>query len=280
MNRKSFDPKYIVVIILVIVVIFLAIVNFTVDGNRKLSAPEKITRDIVLVIQNTVNAPFNFIKSKIDKSKDMKRIYNEYKDLDDIREYTEFIVNQNNELKAEIESLNSLLSIEKSLTQYSYLNANVVMRNSGFWYNTLTIDKGNVNKIAENMAVITKEGLVGRIIKTSYFHSDVKLISDNNINNKIAVKIVNDKEHYGIITGYNTKDNYLVVEGISNTVSIKVGDVVTTSGLGGIFPRGILIGKVVKITTDSFDLAKIIEVTPSADLNNIKHVTILKRVDN
>ena len=67
------------------------------------------------------------------------------------------------------------------------------------------------------------------------------------------------------------------VEGISNTKTVRVGDLVYTSGLGGVFPSGILIGKVESITTDSYDLSKIINVKPSANFENINYVTILKR---
>ena len=67
------------------------------------------------------------------------------------------------------------------------------------------------------------------------------------------------------------------LEGISNTKDVNIGDRVYTSGLGGIFPSGILIGTVSEITTDSYDLAKVIKVKPSADFSDINYVSILKR---
>ena len=70
------------------------------------------------------------------------------------------------------------------------------------------------------------------------------------------------------------------MEGISNTETVNVGDLVYTSGLGGVFPSGILIGKVDSITTDVYDLSKIINVRPSAKFDDINFVTILKRTDD
>ena len=67
------------------------------------------------------------------------------------------------------------------------------------------------------------------------------------------------------------------VEGISNTKNVSIGNKVYTSGLGGIFPSGILIGEVSDITTDSYDLAKLIKVRPSVDFNDINYVSVLKR---
>ena len=83
-----------------------------------------------------------------------------------------------------------------------------------------------------------------------------------------------------IIKNYNYQKNYLEVEGISNTEKISIADLVYTSGLGGVFPSGILIGTVKEITTDEYDLSKIIQVAPIVDFNNINYVAILKRKDD
>ena len=131
------------------------------------------------------------------------------------------------------------------------------------------------------MVVINGKGLIGRVIKTSTFTSDVRLITTSETNNKISVHISNgDNNLYGLINNYDYSQNLLEVEGISNTKDVDIGDFVYTSGLGGIFPSGILIGSVSEITTDSYDLAKIIKVKPSADFSNINYVSVLKRKDS
>ena len=131
------------------------------------------------------------------------------------------------------------------------------------------------------MVVINSKGLIGRVIKTSTFTSDVRLITTSETNNKISVHISNgDNNLYGLINNYDYSKNLLEVEGISNTKDVDIGDFVYTSGLGGIFPSGILIGSVSEITTDSYDLAKIIKVKPSADFSNINYVSVLKRKDS
>ena len=131
------------------------------------------------------------------------------------------------------------------------------------------------------MIVINSKGLIGKIINTTNFTSTVKLITTSDTNSKISV-IINgeNKNLYGLIYGYNTKENAILIEGISNTDSVNIGDTIYTSGLGGIFPSGILIGTVKSISTDEYDLSKIIKVKPSADFNNLNYVTILKRKDS
>ena len=144
--------------------------------------------------------------------------------------------------------------------------------------NTITIDKGSYNGVEIDMVVVNSDGLIGKVVSTTTFTSDVKLLTTSDTNNKISVAISNGKNKlYGLIKDYNYKNNYLEVEGISNTESVSIGDYVYTSGLGGVFPSGILIGAVEEITTDEYDLAKIINVKLSANFDNINYVAILKR---
>ena len=173
------------------------------------------------------------------------------------------------------------LDIKHVLSNYDYLNATVVNRNPNTWYNNLTIDKGSHNGIEEGMIVINSTGVIGKISNVSTFSSDVKLITTTDTNNKMSVKISSgNKQLTGLISKYDYKTGFLEVEGISNTESVSVGDMVYTSGLGGVFPSGILVGKVENITTDVYDLSKIINVTPSANFEDINYVTVLKRNDN
>ena len=170
------------------------------------------------------------------------------------------------------------LDINYTINDYEFLNATVISRNISYWYNTITIDKGSYNGVELDMVVVNSDGLIGRVVSTTTFTSEVKLLTTSDTNNKISISIsTKNKKLYGLISKYNYKTNYLEVEGISNTETVTVGDYVYTSGLGGVFPSGVLIGKVAEITTDEYDLAKIINVEPIADFNDINFVAILKR---
>jgi len=128
------------------------------------------------------------------------------------------------------------------------------------------------------MAVITNEGLIGETVKVAHTTCTVRLITSREINNKVSVKINSESGPvFGILSSFNQDSKNLVITGIDSHENIKTGNTVTTSGLGGKYPAGILIGTVNKMDTDEYGLAKIVEVKPSADLNDIKFVTILKR---
>ena len=147
-----------------------------------------------------------------------------------------------------------------------------------YWYNTLTIDKGSKNGIKKDDAVITSNGLIGKIIKVSNFSSTVKLLTTENINNKISIKInSNETELYGLLYSYDSNNNVYKIEGIEDASSISKGDYVTTTGLTNYFPSGILIGHVSRVVKDEYDLNSVVEVTPSVNFDNISFVTVLNR---
>ena len=279
-KKKMIPRKFIVIGICAIVVVMLVIFSFTLKGDRKLNSVESFFRDTLIYVENIVTYPFRFIIQKVDEYKELKDVREENEILSTSLDRITSIEIENIELRKQLEALKDELDIDYSLIDYEYLNASVISRNIGYWYNTITIDKGTYNGVDKDMVVINSKGLVGRVIRTTTFTSDVRLITTSDTNNKISVKISNgDYNLYGLINSYDYSDNYLEVEGISNTRDVNIGDYVYTSGLGGIFPSGILIGQVSEITTDSYDLAKIIRVTPSTQFTDINYVSILKRKD-
>ena len=182
------------------------------------------------------------------------------------------------ELEGEIDDLKEALELNDTITDYKEINAEVVNRNVGAWYNTLNINKGSKSGIKEGMAVVVNKGLIGKVINVGNFTSTVKLLSTDELSNKISVKIEqDDKSIYGLLVSYNKKKNIYLIEGISDNTEIKNGSKVVTTGLSEIFPSGILIGEVKNVTKDKYDLARAVEVTPSVNFNDINIVTVLDR---
>lgn len=278
MVNNKLEKKYIILIVLLFVAIFLGIITKIVTDDRKLNPIEKGIKDTVVSINKVINIPINFIKNKAIETREKKDLYNKYLELRKRVDEHYLDIAEMNELEKENKELRKLLDIDKTLSDYSYLNATVINRNIGYWYNTITIDKGSSSGIKKNIAVITGDGLIGKVIKTTNFSSTIKLLTSDEIDSKVSVKIkVEDKYIYGLLTSYKKEENLFVIEGISESIEIPVDSLVTTTGMGDIFPSGILIGKVKRVGTDNFDLAKIVEVESSVDFNDIKFVTVLKR---
>lgn len=280
-KKKMTSKKYVFIGVVILIIILLIIFSFTLKEDRKLNPVESFLRDTLSYAEKIVTYPFSYITTKTREYNKLKDVNEENDILETSLDRIDAIETENVELRRQIDALKNELNIDYTLTDYEYLNATVTSRSVGYWYNTITINKGSYNGIKKDMVVINGKGLIGRVIKTSTFTSDVRLITTSETNNKISVHISNgDNNLYGLINNYDYSKNLLEVEGISNTKDVDIGDFVYTSGLGGIFPSGILIGSVSEITTDSYDLAKIIKVKPSADFSNINYVSVLKRKDS
>lgn len=180
------------------------------------------------------------------------------------------------ELEQELKDLKELLKVNESLTDFTLVNATVINRNTSYWNDELIINKGSKNGIEEGMAVIDGYGLIGKVIKTSLNTSTIKLITSNSNDNKVSVKIwIGDDSINKVLE--QDEDNNLIVSGIANNIDIKVGDIVTTSGLSDIYPSGIPIGNVLKIDYDKFGISKKVYINHTGDLDNIRFVSVLIR---
>ena len=268
--------KYIVLVILFIVALLLCLTVYSTKSNRKLTFVESVVKDSTLFIGKVVYTPFGFAKDKINDFKELisiKKKYNKIKkDKDKIDAYKQEIKT----LKQEINDLKELNDIDEVLSLYNYKNATVIARNYNTWYNSLTIDKGSKNGLKIGNAVTYNGILIGKISKLSNFTAEVQLLSADTLNNNISVElIIDDKEVYGILTRYDSKDKVYIVEGITDDVKIEVGTKVITSGLTDSFKKGIIIGEVDDLSTDSFDLTRILKVKPATNFDDINYVSVI-----
>lgn len=272
--------RYIILGIVVIIVILLVIFSKTLKNNKT----NKIVgffRDSIIAVENVVSYPFKYIFNSIDNVNKLNSTLDENEILSSNIDKIDYLISENLELKRQLEALKEELAITNTLADYEYIYATVISRNVGYWYNNITINKGSNDGITNDMIVVNSKGLIGRVYSTSSNNSLVRLITTSDTNNKISVSISHGGNYvYGLINKYNYNKNILEVEGISNTELVSVGDYVFTSGLGGVYPSGILVGIVDSIATDSYDLAKIINVKTAADFTDINYVAVLKRVDS
>lgn len=281
MNYKKNKYKYIVLIVVVILAIVIGFTASSVREDKKLNFFEKAVKDTVNFIGNIVYAPIDYVKGKIELNKEKDYIYKKYKDYDEEKKKEDSYLATIDELKSEIGELKTILELNSVLSDYTCINATVINRNVGYWYNTLTIDKGSKDNIKEGMAVVVNEGLIGRVVKVSNYSSTVKLLTTDDLSNKISVKInIDGKSVYGLLSSYDIDKNLYTVEGISDSDKIEKNSYVTTTGLSEMFPSGILVGSVKNVVVDKYDLTKVVEVTPAVDFNNITYVTVLKREAN
>lgn len=240
--KKNYEIKFLFFIILI--AIFIGLMYFSFNKNIYLS--------------------FGNIKDFIiDKFKDKNNI----KDIIG----KELKIEKENELK----DLKKILELNNSLSDFNVVNATVINRNSSTWIDKLTINKGKKDGVEVGDAVVVSEGLIGNIDSITNSTSIVKLITSNDLNNKVSVKIYNnDKYIYKVL---EKEGNELIIRGIDNNIEIEKELSIVTSGLSDKYPSGIVIGTIDKIDKDKYGLSQKIIVKSEVDFDNIRFVTILNR---
>ena len=152
--------------------------------------------------------------------------------------------------------------------------AQVVTRDPANWWRTVEIDLGSRDGVQPNLPVLTTDGLVGRISSVSLTRSRVVLVGDQNCR---VSALVDDATHdMGVLTSGGPLDSSLVaLSYLASGANLKAGQNVYTSGLGGVFPKGIPIGKIVDAQSIEYGLATEARVKLNANLGALDQVLVL-----
>ena len=264
-RKRKIEIRYIVFFLLIGIVLVFGGVFYALNKDRTLTFIEKSIKDTGLLIQKIIYTPIEFISGRKSEKKDQNIEYDALEAKYD-------------EVTKELKEMELLLELNASLSEGSYVNATAIARNIDYWYHLISLDKGGKNNVKKGDAVVNSKGLIGYIDTVANYSSTLKLLTAENLNHKISVKIeVGDSYVFGLLTYYDEDKNLFEIEGISENTGIPKEALVTTTGLGNAFPSGLVIGRVNSVSLDHFELAKTVYVKPSVDFNDINYVTIVRR---
>jgi len=167
------------------------------------------------------------------------------------------------------ERLRELLSFRSELTG-KVLGARIIARDPLPWFRTFTVDLGKKDGIRAGMAVLAPRGVVGRVTEVSRSASRVLLLTDNNSG---IDAIVQRSRARGIVQG--TQDHGCRMNYLRRDVDVAPGDRIVTSGLDGIFPKGVVIGEIAEVSLEHRGLLRSGVVVPSVDLDALEEVLIV-----
>lgn len=182
---------------------------------------------------------------------------------------------QLDKLQHEVSRLNLLLGTASQMSSSTVQIASVKYYNLSPLSQFFTLDKGSLDGVKLHQAVIDAKGLIGQITSVTPITSRVQLITDSDI--QVPVRIQRTGQR-GILTGMG--QSQLSLQFIPNTSSIKVGDIIETSGLGNVYPNGYPVATVVSITPLKDQPYYEIMAAPIADINLAEKVLILSPIEN
>ena len=167
------------------------------------------------------------------------------------------------------ERLRRLLDLKSSL-QVPSLAATVIGEDGSPWFKTVVIDRGEADGLREGLPVVAADGVVGHLIKVSAHSSRVLLFTDHA--SAIAATIQRSRAR-GVVKGKG--GGRCALEFTMREEDVKVGDAVVTSGIGGIFPKGISIGEVTMVRRGEYGIFQTIEIRPAVNLSRLEEVLVL-----
>lgn len=223
----------------------------------------------VSAVTSTLQKTFN----SFSYNKELEQAYNEaMEELATVQVRTA----RYDEVVAENERLRSLMENYEKYSQYDPIFARVIGKDTGNWFNNFTIDKGSANGVVENMTVMSADGVVGRVVEVGLDYAKVMAIIDGS--SGVAALIERNRDN-GVVRGMvddTTGDTLLQMNYLPDINDVRTGDTVLTSGLDGVFIKGLPIGTVTQISRQSSGLMQYVVITPFADFEHIEEVILLK----
>ncbi|WP_394137532.1 rod shape-determining protein MreC [Cytobacillus oceanisediminis] len=266
------------IILLVSIIILVALIGFSLKDRENLTWPEQFLKDTTGFVQNAVSRPVNYVAVFFENVQDLQNTYKENKELKTRLDELARLESEVQRLKKDNTELREILDKQDSLSEFEPKQATVIGRNPDRWHELLIINKGKNAGIEPNMAVITSKGLIGKVKSSNTFTSTVQLLSSMDPTNRISAKIqAGENNFFGLIEGYDKEKGLLLLKRIPYDAKVEKGQNVITSGLGGVFPESLPIGKVVDVVPDEFGLTQTAYIKPGADFYDIGHVMVVKR---
>ena len=222
-------------------------------------------------IQNVVGNVTHAGRGFINNLYHLKSLESEYKRIRGENIRLKNIVIEMEEFKIENERLRKMLNFETG-SEYVLLAAGVVGRDLHPMRKTLWINKGQLDGIEPKMTVVVSDGLVGRVLKVGPNVSQVIMIAD--VDSRVSALIQNTREQ-GIVKG--SADGRVFFDYLKQSANIAVNDLVISSGMGGVYMKGLVVGRVRKIELDQAGIFQVATIHPAVSFDKIEEVFVVLR---
>jgi len=178
------------------------------------------------------------------------------------------------ELRHENNRLRQMLNFE-ARSEHELIAAEVIARDSSSWFQTISINKGSLHGVEQNLAVVTSEGLIGSILAVSPVSSQVLLLTDNRRAVSAMVQRSREPGMVGVVEADADLPGYLRMINLPRDANIQPGDTIISSGLGGIYPQGLVLGYVLEMVEEELGLLRFALLRPAANFNRLEEVFVV-----
>ena len=264
--------KYGIIGIIITIIILILLFTLTNTENSNLSYIENLANKLVMPIQYGMT----YLKNKINGNSsffiNVDNLKQEKLDLHEKNNEYEEKLRELETIKAENETLKQYLNLTQRYTDYKTVPADVINRDISNYSKTIVINVGTKDGIKEDMTVIAAEGLVGHVIAVTDDTAKVQTIIDSSSSTSCLLSTSRDSiVCKGVL---NDKKNIKAMY-IATDATVAQGDTIETSGLGGIYPKGIYVGTISKIenSTDLSNRYALVEL--GVDFDKLETVLVV-----
>ncbi|MFD1178670.1 rod shape-determining protein MreC [Paenibacillus puldeungensis] len=264
-------------------ILFIAVMGFSLGSRTSLSWPEKFVKDTVGFVQYVFYKPAGYVAGLFEDISNLRSLQEENEELKiALAHYTRdkvnynFIEQQYKRLQDELHFTDA----QKERYDYTWKIAQVLSVNDDPVNRTIVVDIGEREGVKEGMAVSSTDGLVGVVSHVSYMTSTVKLVTsmdakDPNSNGIAVTALGKENDVFGMIETFDKKQGKFLMTRIQDKKSLAKDDLIVSSGIGGVFPRGMIIGKVKEIQVGEYGLTYTATVEPAANFTDWKELFVV-----
>ena len=268
-GRSSGILGSVIVLVLLILLIFLSNVD-----NNKLSYLENIGAKVTTPVQKIWSDISNKIKGNSSYFSSLDVLKKENEELKNKNSKLETELRELEVLKAENKNLQEYMNLTEKYSDYEAIPAYVINKDVSNYSSNLVINVGSKDGIEEDMTVIADKGLVGHIISVEEKSSKVQVIIDPA--STVSCNISTAEESI-ICKGTLDNDQIIRATYIPTGAELIVGDSIQTSGIGGIYQKGIYVGTIKEIITTNNSIDRYAIVEPAVDFSKVNTVLVIKK---
>lgn len=266
------NKKYIIVIAILIISI-IAIYFSALDRENTLgydNAVGYIVEPVAKLFNTVSNSVSDFFQYFYDK----KELVNKNNELDNKVMELEHNNSKLQSLEIENERLRGLLNFKEQHPEYKLSACTVISKDTSNYYSTFLIDKGKKDGIKTNMPVVGAKGVIGYIVETGETFSKVQTIIEGGSSIGCVVTRTGNTAVCEGNTAY-LKDGLMTMIYVSKEMNLVEGDIIETSGLGEIYPKGLAIGRIKEIETEAITKTQYAIVQPVENFDFIREVFVI-----
>lgn len=272
--RKSSNPHRRLWVLLIVLVSIFCVIFFAARGRFQVPVTSRAVLLVLSPFQQAVSWVGDQVSGVTRNIWDIVTVHEQNKML---RNEVDQLRVQNleaSEALAENERLRALIGYKQTMIQFDLVAARVIGRESATWSRMIVINRGRKDGVDADMAVVTEKGLVGHVVEAGWNTSKVQLILDPRSSVGTIVQRAESRVA-GIVQG--DLDNPMMPQmvNIPKNADVVEGDVIVTSGFGGIYPKGIVVGLVSSLQNDSGGLLKVGLLEPAVDFQKLEDVMVI-----